>query len=371
MYYSMDMVELGKKIGNELAIDDQLSMDHQAVFLNAWKKVQRFGIYSMINNYKGNMNKYWNDIVSLIYGIGLGSTSIGIIFSMNVQLWACIFPIMKYSNQANKHYLKGLMNGELIGAHAISENNAGSDVFNISTEYEETEYGYKINGYKNYITNAPYADLYLVYAKKKGSKGYRGISCFLVDKSNSGLQVGELIPKMGMEFSPMASVYFNDCIVPKDAIVGQESQGVFIFNLAMMYERPLLLVFQVGLMENQMNRNVDFCKERMQGGKRIIDYQAVSNRLADMKVNLEACKLFIADIAKKLIDNSDSFESSSIAKLFISEKLVENSILAMKNYGAYGYLKGCIAEQNLRDSLGAIFYSGTSDIQRNIIAKSL
>jgi len=135
-----------------------------------------------------------------------------------------------------------------------------------------------------------------------------------------------------------------------------------------MHERTFLLAFQVGIMESQLNRTLNFCKRRQQSGKAIIEFQSVSNRIADMKVNLEACKLFLNHIVKCLQEDKDTFLDSSIAKLFISERLVENSVLSMKNYGTFGYTQECYIEEQIRDSFGSLFYSGTSDIQRNIIS---
>ena len=372
LFYKMSMIEIGQRFSEDLEKTSSDSLNHKTVFYELWNKCKDFGFFNIINIFDEGASDYWDNIVSFMYGVGLGASSMGIFFSVNVQLWACIFPIKKYASTViHNKLIHELSQGHLICAHAISENMAGSDVFNINTEYVKTPEGYILNGQKNYVTNAPYADVYLVYARKKGTTGYDKISCFLVNKKMQGLYVGDMISKMGMEYSPMASIYLNNCQVDSEALLGKENQGVFIFNHAMMYERPLLLAFQIGLMENQLKRNVKFCKERKQGGVAIIKHQSVSNRLADMKVNLEACKLFLKDTILKLKKDQGIYESSSIAKLFISEKLVANSMMAMENYGTYGYIKECVAEQNLRDSLGALFYSGTSDIQRNIISKFL
>lgn len=368
----MDKTELGMAFANELNEPLQNILNHNERFMAFWNKCKKFGLFNIIDCLKSDGADYWRDIMSLMYGIGKGSNQIGIMFSVNVQLWACISPIMEFGNPQQKELLlPRLTQGDSIGAHAISENLAGSDVFNLSSEYEEVENGYLLNGHKNYITNAPYADLYLVYARKKGTEGFNKVSCFLIHKSTLGLTTGEIIPKMGMELSPMASIYFNNCKLEKNALLGKENQGVFIFNHTMMYERPLLLAFQVGMMERQLKKNAQYCKKRKQSGNSILAYQSVSNRLADMKVNLEASKLFLGNIIDQLAEGKNDYMDSSIAKLFISECLVKNSMMAMQNYGTLGYLVECQAEQHLRDSLGSLFYSGTSDIQRNIIAKLL
>ncbi len=375
-YYTMDKIELGMAFANELnePIPDNLDhkLDHKEIFMMLWNKCKTFGLFNIFDLLNSQGSDFWRDAVSLMYGIGKGSNQIGIMFSVNVQLWACIFQIMEFANPDQKAlFLPGLTQGKLIGAHAISENVAGSDVFNLRSDYEEVHDGYLLNGYKNYVTNAPYADLYLLYARRKGTNRFNEVSCFLIQKDAPGLSTGEMIPKMGMELSPMSSIYLNQCWIDKNSMLGKENQGVFIFNRTMVYERPLLLAFQVGMMERQLKKNVQYCKKRKQSGVSIATHQSVSNRLADMKVNLEACKLFLWNIIDQIAGGKNDYAASSIAKLFISECLVKNSMMAMRNYGTLGYLVEGQAEQHLRDSLGSLFYSGTSDIQRNIIAKLL
>ncbi len=139
----------------------------------------------------------------------------------------------------------------------------------------------------------------------------------------------------------------------------------------MSMERPLLLAFQVGIMEAQLKRNIDFCKQRRQSGRAIIENQSISNRIADMAVKFEASKLLLKEIADQLKNKKNTYYMSSVAKLFISESLVANSLDSMRNMGTLGYMTEYQNEQQLRDSLGSLFYSGTSDIQRNIISSMI
>lgn len=369
-FYLMDYKELGMQFAQNVADSDDLSKSIKERFYQQWEMYKHFGVFDLlkINDSTIDKDSIYN-LIQFMYGLGLGSTAMGICFPINVQIWACIAPIVKYKKNI---YLKNiqteLLSGKLIGAHAISETEAGSDVFNLETVYEETKDGYLLNGRKNYVTNAPYADVYLVYARKKGSLNFKSISCFIIKKENEGFSVSKEIKKMGMELSPMASIYLNNCLVSQECLLGKENQGMPIFNYTMMHERTFLLAFQVGIMESQLDRTLNFCKRRQQSGKAIIEFQSVSNRIADMKVNLEACKLFLNHIVKCLQEDKDTFLDSSIAKLFISERLVENSVLSMKNYGTFGYTQECYIEEQIRDSFGSLFYSGTSDIQRNIIS---
>lgn len=369
-YYQMNYKEIGIEFGRELRKSVQYS-NHKNEFMGAWQQCRDFGIFQLASEIYQNPDKICN-IMDLMYGIGFGLETMSIMFSVNVHLWAFIDPIQCFgSSQLKETMLKNYYDGYKIGGHAISENLAGSDVFNLSTLYEETDNGYIINGSKNYVTNAPYADAYIIYARKKESKGFQSISCFLVNKDTSGFCVGGVIDKMGMQMSPMASIYMNNCLVEKKYLLGREGQGMGIFNYTMSMERPLLLAFQVGIMEAQLARNVSFCKQRKQGGRTIFENQSISNRIAEMTVKFETSRLLLNEIVNQLKDKKNIYYMSSVAKLFISESLVANSLDSMRNMGTLGYMTEYQNEQQLRDSLGSLFYSGTSDIQRNIISNML
>lgn len=336
-----------------------------------WKKCADFGFFHLpVKEECGGLGEDLDNIISIMQIIGSECDQVGIMFAINVHLWACMIPVLGFdvSSKIQEKYLEGFMNGDLIGAHAISEENAGSDVWNMQTYYEEVEGGYKITGIKNYVSNAPFADIYLVYARKKGTKGIRGVSCFIVERNTKNFKAGKVIDKMGMESSPMASIYCDGCVVPKENLLGEIGQGMSIFNYTMEYERPLLFSFQVGLMERQLKKCAAFAKERKQFGKSISEFQAVSHRLADMKVHLEISKLLIKDMVAKKMNYENISLASSIAKLYISDSVMKNGLAAMDIYGALGFTKEQGVEQLVRDCFGAKYYSGTSDIQKNIIA---
>lgn len=338
-----------------------------------WKRCAEFGLFSLVVPEKlGGMQEDILGIAAVMEGMGSGVDSANILFAANVHVFACMLPILEFGSERQiEQLIPKMMEGERVGAHAISEEEAGSDVWNLKAEYEELEDGYVITGIKNYVTNAPFADIYIVYARKKGTKGFRGVSAFLIEKNTPGFQTGQLIEKMGMELSPMASLYLNQCFVSKDGMLGEEGQGIAIFNTTMEYERTFLLAYQVGIMEHQLERCVSFAKKRKQFNKPILQFESVGNRLAEMKVRLEASKLFMMNVAREKLEQKNIYLSSSIAKLFISESLVKNSLDAMETYGACGYIKEYQIEETLRDSIGSKIYSGTSDIQKNIIANML
>ena len=358
---------------HELNDSEVLKLEKQEKFNLLWKRCAEFGLFALPvpSEYDG-MEEDLMSMIAIMEGLGAGVNDTNILFAANVHVFACMLPILEYGSQQQKEkYLAPMMDGSILGAHAISEEEAGSDVWNLSAFYEETEDGYVLNGNKNYVTNAPNADLYIVYARKKGTKGFRGVSAFLVEKGSKGFEVGNSIEKMGMELAPMASIYLNDCKVSKDAMLGKEGQAMNLFNTTMEYERTFLLAYQVGIMERQLERCVAFAKERKQFNQTILSYQSVANRLADMKLRLEASRLFLYQVAEEKMEHKNIYLYSSMAKLFISDSLVKNSLDAMETYGACGYIKEYQVEAALRDSIGSKIYSGTTDIQRNIIAHML
>jgi alkylation response protein AidB-like acyl-CoA dehydrogenase len=323
----------------------------------------------------GGLEENILDIIALMEGIGSKSPGTGILFSLNVHLWACEVPILYFGTETQKTgFLPKLMSGETIGAHAISEPETGSDAWNLETTYQKTGDGYILNGTKNFVTNGPAADIFLIYARdkaEKAEKNLKNIACFIVKKNTEGLTIGKPIEKMGLENSPISSIYLTDCLVPAGNLLGQIGQGTNIFNLTMEYERTFLFSFQIGFMEKQLKDCVQYAKKREQFKKKIIQYQSISNRLADMKVRLEVSRLLMYKIAHEKMARKNVFLDSSIAKLYISESLVQNSMSAMEIYGGYGYMKEYGIEEHLRDAMASKFYSGTSDIQRNIIAQFL
>ena len=334
-------------------------------FMAYWNEFSKSGIFNEFVADRITLSEK-NDIMR---GLGYGLGHVGILFSINVQIWAAIFPLLKFGSEEQKAiYLSRLCTGELIGAHAISESESGSDVFNMQTYYEKTDSGYLLNGTKCFVSNVPEANLFLIYAKKRNANHFSNISCFVVSGDTEGLITGKKVDKMGMNLSPFGDVILKDCLIPHDAILGSEGKGMAIFNYTMTHERPFLLAFQVGIMEKQFDDCLQYVKTRSQGKKRIIENQAVSNRIADMKSRLTMCQLLLDDYILKFDEKKDAMLKSSIAKLCISEMLVLNCMDAMRNYATLGYINGYNAASQLCDSLGSLFYSGTSDIQRNIIS---
>ncbi len=304
--------------------------------------------------------------------LGYGCRDNGLIFSLNAQMWACEVPIAKFGSEEQKRrYLPGLADGSLIGAHAISEPESGSDAFALTTTAEERGGGYVLNGAKTFVTNAPVADLFVVFATTDRSRGFAGLCAFLVDRDAPGLSLGTPLLKMGLRTAKISEVFLDDCYVPAERMLGKRGAGMAVFNHSMEWERGCILASAVGSMQRQLERSVAYARERKQFGKPIGKFQAVSHRIVDMKVRLEAARALLYRLGWLMDQGRSSPMDSALTKLFLSEAYMQSSADALKVHGGYGYMTEYELERELRDAIGGELYSGTSDLQRNTIASSL
>jgi alkylation response protein AidB-like acyl-CoA dehydrogenase len=306
--------------------------------------------------------------------LGYGSEDSGLVFSLCAHLLPCVLPIWKHGTEAQRgKYLPKLAGGEWIAANCMTEPNTGSDAFAMATHARPDGDGWRLNGGKTFSTNGPVADVYVVFAMTDSEKGYHGgVSCFLVDKGLPGATVGKKIEKLGLRTSPFSEVVFDDVRLPADAVLGEVGGGAALFTHSMDWERTCLFAFNVGVMERLLEKSIDYARSRQQFGKPIARFPAIANRLADMKTQLEAARLLVYKAAWKL-DRGAKTPSidASIAKLFVSESLVQAALAAVQVHGGYGFSTEYQVERALRDAVGSTIYSGTSEMQRTIIASWL
>jgi hypothetical protein len=358
-----------KKLNRDVIEQDRLSEFPR----QKWLDCAEFGVQGLIipEEY-GGLGLDILTAVLVMEGLGYGCKDNGLLLSINVNIWNCEIPILHFGTEAQKKkYLPGLCNGSLIGAYGMTEPESGSDAFSLRTIARKEGESYVLNGTKTLITNAPVADMVLVFAKTPQEKGKDKISCFIVEKGTPGLSLSKKIDKMGLRTSPFGEVVLEECVIAKENLIGKEGLGEIIFNDALAEERAFILASQIGAMERQLEECLKYAKTRKQFKKRIFDFQSISNRLAEMKVHLETSRLLVYNVAWLRQQKKRAFLESSIAKLYISECCIKNSLSAMRIYGGYGYTTEFEYERQLRDALGGILYSGTSDIQRNIIAELL
>jgi alkylation response protein AidB-like acyl-CoA dehydrogenase len=341
--------------------------------LRNWKKCAEFGLLGLATpeEYGGTAT----DIVTtmlVMEGLGYGCRDNGLIFAMNAQMWSVQRPLLTFGSGSQKqNYLPRLCRGELIGAHAMSEPDSGSDAYSLRTRARPVDGGYVLNGSKMFVTNAPIAGLTLVFATIDPERRLGGITAFLVETGTPGFSVGRDLEKMGLRTSPMAEVILEDCFVPLDHRLGREGAGSSIFNDSMEWERSCILGSHVGAMERQLEQCVRYARERRQFGQSIGKFQSVANRIADMKVRLETARLILYKIAWLKKMGKSAVMEAALAKLYLSESFVQSSQDAIRTLGGYGYMSEFEVERDLRDAIGGTLYSGTSDIQRMIIARLL
>ena len=338
-----------------------------------WKKCAQMGILGLATpeEYGGSGNDILTTML-VMEGLGYGCRDNGLVFAMNAQMWSVQHPILTFGTEAQKQeYLPGLCSGDLIGAHGMSEPDSGSDAYSLRTRAERTSEGYILNGSKMFVTNAPIADIAVVFATVNPAKGRGGITAFLVKKGTPGFKVSRNIEKMGLRTSPMGELILEDCVVPVENRLGAEGAGSSIFNSSMEWERSCILGSHIGVMERQLEACIRYTRERRQFGQAIGKFQSVSNRIADMKVRLETARLLLYKVAWLNQNGKPAIMEAALAKLYLSECFVSSSMDAIRTYGGYGYMTELEVERDLRDAVGGTLYSGTSDIQRMIIARWL
>jgi len=308
-----------------------------------------------------------------VEGLGYGCEDGGLVFSVCAHLFSCVVPIWKHGSEEQKRrYLPGLCDGSLIGGNATTEPGAGSDAFSLSTRAEPTAGGYVINGTKMFVSNGPLADLIVVYAVTEAGKGYHGgLTAFLVEKGTPGFRASQQLEKMGLRTSHLGELVFQDVHCPPEAVLGVVGAGAPMFAESMDWERICLFASHLGGMERLLEKAVEYARTRRQFGQPIGKFQAVAHRIADMKVQLEAARLLTYRAAWRLDRDRTVSLDASIAKLFVSESLVKAALDTVRIHGGYGYMTEFQVERALRDSVASTIYSGTSDVQRNIIARWL
>jgi alkylation response protein AidB-like acyl-CoA dehydrogenase len=295
------------------------------------------------------------------------------VFSLAAHMLACVVPVARHGSDAQRaRYLRGLCDGSLVGAHAITEPESGSDTFAMRMRAERADGGWRLNGTKTFISNGPVADVVVLFALTDPGKGFHGgVTGFLLERGTAGFRSGQAFEKMGLRTSPVGELVFEDVWVGDDAVLGTVGGGAAVFTTAMDWERTLLVAAHVGTIERLLETSIAYARTRSQFGQVIGKFQAVSHRIADMKVQLEAARLLTYRAAKRLGTSRGASLDASIAKLFVSETLVKTALDTIQLHGGNGFMVEYEVERALRDAVGATLYSGTSEMQRNIIGRWL
>ena len=281
------------------------------------------------------------------------------------------WPIYQFGTPAQKgKYLYDLASGRLLAAFALTEPAAGTDAAagTCTATLEGDEY--VLNGSKIFITNAPYADVYIVFAKTDATEGTRGISAFIVDKDTPGFSVGEAEHKMGIRASSTPPLYFSNCRIPRDALLGGEGNGFKIAMQTLDGGRIGIAAQALGIAQGALDASIAYAKERIQFGKPIASLEAIQFMIADMATEIDASRLLVYRAAS-FVDNGRPYGTEgAMAKLFASETASRVAGKAIQIHGGYGYTESYPVERQYRDAKITEIYEGTSEVQRMVIARS-
>jgi hypothetical protein len=304
---------------------------------------------------------------------GYACTDGGLVFSVGAHLLSCVIPVWRFGTDAQKErYLPGICNGAIIGAHAMTEPGSGSDAFSMRTTAVREGDGWRIDGTKMFVSNGPVADVAVTFAVTSRERGFLGgLTTFLVETSAAGVHVSRKIDKMGLRSSPLGELVFDGVVVNDDAVLGGVGGGSRIFVHSMDWERICLFAAHVGTAQRILERAIEHARTRTQFGQAIGKFQAVAHRLADLKVSVEAARLLVYRAAWQLKSGRSASLDAAMAKLFASETLLRTTLDAVRTFGGYGFMNEYEIERALRDAVGSTLYSGTSDMQRNTIARWL
>ncbi|NQT90742.1 MAG: acyl-CoA dehydrogenase family protein [Candidatus Omnitrophica bacterium] len=337
-----------------------------------WLECAKFGLQSMVVPEEGGGGGLGPvDTVSVLEGIGLGCMDNGLLCALSAHIWGCVLPILRFgTEQQKKRYLSPLMDGALIGANAMTELEAGSDVYSLKTAAKKKKGHFLISGRKVFITNAPVADIFVVYVRTGNRKGMAGISCFLIEKGAKGFFVGKNIDKMGLRTSTMSEIVLDGCRVSDENLIGRYNSGAVVFNESISWERMGVAALQLGAIERLCNICAGYAKTREVFGRPIAGFKIVSDRIRDMELCLKKGRALVHRAAKARQCGRPAFIESAKAKLYVSESYLRCSRQALQIHGAYGYMTEYGLEREMRDAMASTIHSGTSEVLQEMIRKT-
>lgn len=275
------------------------------------------------------------------------------------------------SDALRERYLPAICSGELIGAHAITEPDGGSDAMAMATRAEREGTHYVLTGGKAFVSNGPIADVFVVYARTRPEGGPLGTTAFLVDRDTPGLSVGGSTAKMGLRTAPLSTLHLDGCRIPAERVLGRVGGGLLVLDHVMKREILFGFTVQLGEMRHRLERTAAYARERKAFGRPIGDYQAVSHRVVEMKIRTETSAKWLYDTAERLEAGEDITADLAITKILASEAALSTSLSAVRVFGGAGYLAEVGLEKEVRAAVAGTLYSGTNDIQYNHVASAL
>jgi len=334
-----------------------------------WPQMGELGLHGItVEEEYGGLGLGYLEHVVAQEEIARASASVGLSYGAHSNL--CVNQIRRWGNADQKSkYLPKLISGEHVGALAMSEASAGSDVVGMKLKAEKVGNGYRLNGTKFWITNGAYADTLVVYGKT--GEGSRGITAFLIEKGMEGFSIGQKIDKIGMRGSPTSELVFDDCFVPPENVLGEENNGVAVLMSGLDYERTVLAGIQLGIMQACLDVVLPYVRERKQFGKPIGSFQLMQAKVADMYVALNSSRAYAYQVAKACDAGKTTRFDAAGAILLASENAVKVSNEAIQALGGAGYTKDWPVERYYRDAKLLDIGAGTNEIRRMLIGREL
>ncbi|SDR48465.1 isovaleryl-CoA dehydrogenase [Rhizobiales bacterium GAS191] len=336
-----------------------------------WPKLGALGLHGITveEEYGGSGLGYLEHCVAM-EEISRASASVGLSYGAHSNL--CVNQLRRNGNDAQKRkYLPKLVSGEHVGALAMSEPGAGSDVVSMKTRADKKGDRYVLNGSKFWITNGPIAETLIVYAKTDPAAGPRGITAFLIEKGMKGFTTAQKLDKLGMRGSDTGELVFQDCEVPEENVLGEVGRGVNVLMSGLDYERAVLAAGPLGIMQAALDVVLPYVHERKQFGQPIGEFQLVQGKLADMYVTMNAARAYVYAVAKACDRGETSREDAAGAILFAAEKATAVSLDAIQLLGGNGYINDYPTGRLLRDAKLYEIGAGTSEIRRMLIGREL
>ncbi|WP_046865312.1 isovaleryl-CoA dehydrogenase [Microvirga massiliensis] len=336
-----------------------------------WPEMGQLGLHGITveEEYGGAGLGYLEHVVAM-EEVSRASASVGLSYGAHSNL--CVNQIRRNGNEdQKKRYLPKLISGEHVGALAMSEPGAGSDVVSMRTRADKRGDRYVLNGNKMWITNGPIAETLVVYAKTDPDAGPRGITAFLIEKGFKGFSTHQKLDKLGMRGSDTCELVFEDCEVPEENVLGAVGRGVTVLMSGLDYERAVLAAGPLGIMQACMDIVMPYVHERKQFGQPIGNFQLVQGKVADMYVTMNACKAYVYAVAKSCDRGETTREDAAGAILYAAEKATQTALDAIQLLGGNGYINDYPTGRLLRDAKLYEIGAGTSEIRRMLIGREL
>ncbi len=336
-----------------------------------WPRMGELGLHGItVEEDFGGLGLGYLEHVVAVEEVSRASASVGLSYGAHSNL--CVNQIRRWGSDEQKHrYLPRLISGEHVGALAMSEAEAGSDVLSMQLRAVRRGERYVLNGTKFWITNAPHADTLVVYAKTDPELAGRGVTAFLIEKDFKGFSCSRKLDKMGMRGSDTGELVFEDCEVPEDNVLGAVNGGAGVLMSGLDYERAVLAGGPLGIMQACLDAVLPYVRERKQFGKPIGSFQLMQGKIADMYVALNSARAYVYAVARACDAGKTTRFDAAGAILLASENAVRTSLEAIQALGGAGYLKEFPVERYLRDAKLYDIGAGTNEIRRFLIGREL